>query len=118
MQAAPGPDRGWRRRDPAVNVVNAISKVRFASAKPQRVLLSKGHGLVAALLCLEAGQETVGEKGRWSYYVMAGVAEIKADAKAATLSAGQLAAADPGERIAISNTGEGRLIVLAVGRPS
>jgi len=99
-----------------MDLINAIAKVRFASAKPQRVQLHKGGSLLAELLCMEPGQETDGQAGQWTYYVVAGKAAITGAEGGGELPAGQLAAVSKGERHRIANVGEQRLICLVVGQ--
>lgn len=98
-----------------MEVVNAISKVRFGTARPQRIQLHKGDGLVAELLCLEAGQKISVTAGQWSYYVVTGTALLKAGGKDTELPTGQLATSLPDEKHTIANAAEARLVVLAVG---
>ena len=99
-----------------MDLVNAIAKVRFASAKPQRVQLHKGDSMLTDLLCMEPGQETEGQAGQWTYYVVAGTAAITGADGGGELPAGQLAAVPEGERHSITNVGEQRLICLVVGQ--
>ena len=57
-----------------MELINARAKVRFNSARPQKVQLHAGQELCVEMLCLEAGQEHHGHGGRWVYYVVAGTA--------------------------------------------
>jgi len=98
-----------------MNVVNAISKARFGTVKPQRIQLHKGSELLAELLCLEAGQK-FSASGECAYYVVTGSATLTGDGGPAELATGQLAAFEPGEGHSITNAGEGRLVLLAIGR--
>ena len=63
-----------------MDVLNAISKVRFNSARPQRVQLFKCDEFVCELLCLEPGQELTAT-GRRAYYLIAGNGQMKACGK-------------------------------------
>ncbi|MCK4600982.1 MAG: cupin domain-containing protein [Phycisphaerae bacterium] len=96
--------------------VNAISKVRFGSAKPQRVQLYKGQTLQAELICMEPDQQIKVASGEWTYYVVKGTASFGTDGEATELSAGQFAAVGPDESHSLSAAGEQRLICLAIGR--
>ena len=98
-----------------MNVVNAISKARFGTAKPQRIQLHKGRELLAELLCLEAGQK-FSASGECTYYVVTGNASLTGEGDSAELPTGHLAAFSPGEGHSMSNSGEGRLVLLAIGR--
>ncbi|HOF17692.1 MAG TPA: cupin domain-containing protein [Phycisphaerae bacterium] len=99
-----------------MDAVNAIAKVRFGSARPQRILLSHSDGLTSELLCLEAAQEFHVTGGEWVYYVVTGTAAVTSGQDRATLPAGQFAALSRDEKHTLANAGEGRLICLAVGR--
>jgi quercetin dioxygenase-like cupin family protein len=98
-----------------MDVVNAIAKVRFGSAKPQRVQLRKGPRGPIDLLCMEPGQRLKAEGGRWAYYVVTGTARVEAGGAATDLSAGQLALTEAGEGHTLCAAGEQRLICLAIG---
>ncbi len=99
-----------------MEVVNAISKVRFASAKPQRVQLKHEQQLTGDLICMEPGQKLSVDSGEWIYYVVTGTAEVSAGTDVAELPTGQVALVDPDEAHAVACVGEQRLICLAVGR--
>lgn len=99
-----------------MNIVNAIAKARFGSAKPQRVQLHKGRNLVVELLCLEPGQKIRVSAGEWTYYVVAGAAVVTAAGNTLALPSGQLAATDaPDEDHTLANNGEARCLCLAIG---
>lgn len=94
-----------------MNIVNAISKVRFNSARPQRVQLSKSGPLVSDVLCLEPGQKlSVG--GHCVYYVISGSGSIVCGQEKQPLAMGSFACLDGSH--AIVNDSEQRLICLAV----
>jgi len=99
-----------------MKTINAIAKVRFASARPQRVQLSQDAELTVELVCMEAGQAMEVRGGHWNYYVIAGSGQIAGDGTGEPLVAGQLTVLDAGERHVLTNTGEARLILLAAGR--
>jgi mannose-6-phosphate isomerase-like protein (cupin superfamily) len=101
-----------------MDAVNAIGKVRFSSAKPQRVQLHKSAGLLAELICMEAGQELNVPAGELTYYVVMGTASISAGGQTAEIPPGHFAATGADEAHTISNAGEGRLVCLAVGQAS
>jgi uncharacterized cupin superfamily protein len=94
-----------------MNVVNVISKVRFNSARPQRVNLEKSGGLVCDLLCLEPGQENAGGQA-CAYYVIAGSGQLKTSQGKSDLVMGTLAVIDSGQAHTIVNSLEQRLICL------
>ncbi len=98
-----------------MNLVNAISKARFSSAKAQRVQLDKSDRAVADLLCLEPGQEVEVSSGRWVYYVIAGTASVIGGGEETEVPTGQLAATAADEAHRMRNSGERRLVCLAVG---
>jgi len=98
-----------------MDIVNAISKVRFGTAKPQRIQLHKSDELMVELLCLEAGQKISVTSGQWVYYVVTGTATVTANTHSTQLPTGQLATVGPGENHAIANETEARLVVLATG---
>ncbi|MFW6065999.1 MAG: hypothetical protein ACOC9S_04195 [Planctomycetota bacterium] len=97
-----------------MDTVNAISKARFASARPQRVQLRGGEALNVELLCLEPGQNVSTGDGRWVYYIAAGNATIQLGQDKHELGTGHLAVSGAGERPTVANAGETRLICLAV----
>lgn len=97
-----------------MDVINAIAKVRFSSAKPQHVQLHKSQALQAVLICMEAGQELAVEAGQWMYYVVTGSARIAGDAKTADMQAGHMAATERGERHTLANPTDRRTVVLAI----
>jgi len=98
-----------------MDIVPAISKVRFASARPQCVHLARSDSYVIDMLCMEAGQEARITSGAWTYYVVMGTAKLTGAGGPAELSAGQMAATGPDETHTVANAGEGRLVCLAVG---
>jgi len=100
-----------------MDIVNAISKVRFASARPQRVHIARNDNYLVEVLCMEAGQETKVTDGPWTYYVVMGTARIAAGGRAGELSPGQTVTTGPEEVHALANAGEGRLVCLAIGTP-
>ena len=98
-----------------MDVVQAIGKVRFASARPQRVHVSRNGACAVELLCMEAGQEAKVTAGPWTYYVVMGAARIAAGRRAEQIAAGEAAVTGPDEVHTLANAGEGRLVCLAVG---
>jgi len=97
-----------------MEIVNAISKVRWASTGPQHIHLVRGNSLRVELLCMEAGQKSLPATGPCAYYVVAGSAELAAGGKPHPLPAGQLAELGPGEGHTVANAGPGRLICLMI----
>ena len=98
-----------------MDIVNAIAKVRFSSARPQRINIHKSGQLVAELLCLEPGQEVKVNSGQRLYYVIRGTATLATADKKDELPMGQFAAAEPDEKHSIINASEQRVICLTVG---
>lgn len=96
-----------------MNVVNVISKIRFNSARPQRVNLEKCEGMACDLLCLEPGQENAGGHA-CAYYVIAGSGQLKSSQGSHELSMGSLAAIATGQAHTIVNGPEQRLICLVI----
>ena len=95
-----------------MDVSNAISKVRFASARPQRVLLTKS--IVVELICMEPGQKLKSVKGPCIYYVVTGTATLTAGGKERGVPTGQMGIAEADESHAVSNRQELRLVCLAI----
>ena len=93
-----------------MNSVNAISKVRFSSARPQRVhLLDLPTGGVD-LLCLESAQETTAKGPSTVLYIVTGSARITDGQTTQELSAGNLLV--PDGDCTIANAAEQRLVFL------
>ena len=99
-----------------MNTVNAIAKARFGTAKPQRIQLHKGGGLLVELLCMEAGQKLSLDSGQWVHYVVTGKASLTEGGQTTELPTGQLAAASQDRKHTVANVGEGRLVILAAAR--
>ena len=96
-----------------MEIVNAIAKVRFNSARPKRVQLHKSAKFACGLLCLEPGQE-LPANGPCAYYIIAGSGALRAPDQTQELSMGSLAPCEAGEKHTIVNTSEQRLICLAI----
>jgi len=96
-----------------MEILNAIAKVRFNSARPQRVQLHKTPGVICDLLCLEPKQE-LPTTGKCAYYVVAGTGLLKAGRHSQQLSLGNFATTDQDEHHIIFNSSEQRLICLAI----
>jgi hypothetical protein len=99
-----------------MDILNAIAKVRFASARPQRVQLHKDGRTPIDMLCMEPGQKLKVPGGWWAYYVMTGTARIESNASASDLPAGQFAVTGRDEGHTVSSAGEQRLVCLAIAR--
>jgi len=96
-----------------MDMVNAIAKARFSSAKAQRVPLHKTSAMHTDLLCLEAGQALdIPDTGAWTYYVIAGTAAI-GQQQDASLSQGHSICIEGPHHL--RNVDPRRLILLAVG---
>ena len=101
-----------------MDVINAIAKVRFSSARSQRVQLTHGEPLAAELLCLEPGQKRKIDSGAWCYYIVTGTATVLADGEEIHLPTGQFTSTEKDQTHQIANDAENRLVCLAVGIPS
>ena len=97
-----------------MDVVNAISKVRFASAKPQTVHLHKGTRLAADLLCMEPGQRLEVSPAERIYYVVTGAATLSVHGTETPVPTGQLAATAADEPHGIANAGSQRLVCVVI----
>jgi len=97
-----------------MDAVNAIGKVRFASAKPQTVHLHKGRRIAVDLLCMEPGQKLAIPAAERLYYVVTGAANISSSTKATAVPAGQLAATGADEPHGVANAGTQRLVCLVI----
>jgi quercetin dioxygenase-like cupin family protein len=97
-----------------MDLVNAIAKVRFASARPQRIPLHDADGIKAELVCLEPGQKLSVARGRWTYYTITGAACLTWGGQTAELPSGHLAATGPDEAHELSNRGERRTVCLVL----
>ena len=98
-----------------MDLVNAIAKARFSTAKAQRVHLFAGEDLRVELLCLEPGQEARIEAGQWVYYVVTGSARL-VGASEGELAAGHVGASGADEAHTVRCVGEQRLVCIAVAR--
>ncbi len=105
-----------------MDIVNAISKVRFASTGPQNIHLARTDAYRIDLLCMETGQASRTAAGPCAYYVIAGSAKLTTKSSAGQderpLPAGQIADLAPNEAHVLTNVGEGRLICLVVQAPA
>ena len=99
-----------------MELVNAIAKARFASARGQRVVLHKDDSVQIDLLCLELEQELSAARGQWTYYVVKGTAGIGADQTEGSLTAGQIAISGLNEKHTVRNVGQQRLVCIAMGK--
>ena len=101
-----------------MDIVNAISKVRFASTGPQHIHLAHTDAYRVDMLCMEAGQKSRSAAGPCAYYVIAGSATLatsgSAEGDERPLPAGQIADLAPDEPHVLANAGEGRLICLVI----
>ena len=95
-----------------MEILNAVSKVRFNSVRPQKVRLHKADKVACDLLCLEPKQEFPGS-GKVAYYVVAGTGQMRSGKQIHALSLGTFATADE-ESHTITNSSEQRLICLVI----
>ena len=96
-----------------MDVINAIARIRFNSAKAQRVQLHRFEGFACDMLCLEPEQE-FSATGRCAYYFIAGTGVIKAGKSRKAVDMGNLVACDEDESHTIVNSSEQRLICLVI----
>ncbi len=96
-----------------MEVINAIAKIRFNSAKAQRVQLNRFEGFACDMLCLEPGQE-FSATGRCAYYFIAGTGVIKAGKTKKEVNMGNFVACQNDEAHTIVNSSEQRLICMVV----
>jgi mannose-6-phosphate isomerase-like protein (cupin superfamily) len=97
-----------------MEIVNAIAKVRFSAAKPQRIQLGTSADGQLDVICMETGQNLDVDGGAWTYYVITGQAVLAAGDQEETLEMGRLAVTGPDEPHTLSSTGEARLVCLAI----
>ena len=109
-----------------MDLINAIAKVRFSSAKPQRVQLHKSKALLVELLCMEPGQQLSMDAGEWTYYVVTGTASVTHEGETSDVPTGHFAAIAPVESTGakgdssrletsvLANATERRLVCLVV----
>lgn len=96
-----------------MDLVNAIAKVRFNSARPQRVQLGRSRQFACELVCLEPGQEVAGTQ-RCSYYVVAGNGLVKTAAGPKDVTLGHFLCFEEGDSHILVNSSDQRMICLAV----
>lgn len=96
-----------------MEIVNAIAKVRFGSAKAQRIGLCQSPPLGAELICMESDQKLTVDSGQWLYYVITGAASLTAGGASQNLASGQMAMTAKDESHSLACSGENRLICLA-----
>ncbi|HET6429553.1 MAG TPA: hypothetical protein VFJ30_14145 [Phycisphaerae bacterium] len=96
-----------------MDIINAIAKVRFNSARPQRVQLARCDEYVCDLLCLEPGQE-LSATGECAYYVVTGSGKARVKGESQDIALGHFVQCGEGESHTILNSSEQRLICLSV----
>jgi len=93
---------------------------RFSPEKMGKVDIFRGETMFAGLNCFEPGQEHAPHAHQGQdklYVVLEGEGEVRVGGETETLSAGDAAFAPSGILHSIRNTGEGRLVVMAVLAP-
>ena len=95
-----------------MELVNAIAKVRFSSARAQRVRLHRSTRSAVEMLCLEPGQEVSLPESTRCYYVVAGSARFHAGKVSIDASPGHVVAPGEGETMSLANAGQQRVICL------
>jgi mannose-6-phosphate isomerase-like protein (cupin superfamily) len=99
--------------------VNAVSKVRFASAKPQNVGLHHSQAFRVNLLCMEPGQQAqVRSDSERVYYVITGAAVLVADQETMNLGTGEMAAFAAHAPHSLATADDRRLVCLVIERSS
>lgn len=99
-----------------MDIVNAIARVRFSSARPQRVQLHRAGPVRVELICMEPGQQLSVPAGPRTYYVITGPATVQAGGgEPQAVGPGQMALLGAEESHVIANAGEQRLVCLAAG---
>src|SRR5579872_6661307 len=101
-------------------VKNLAGLAEFSSEKMGKVTLASGESLFAGLNCFEPGQEHAAHSHAGQdklYVVLEGDAEIQVGAEKQLVSAGGGAFAPSGIVHSVRNSGEKRLVVLAVLAP-
>ncbi len=96
-----------------MDVLNAIAKVRFNSARPQRVQLYRRREFLCELLCLEPRQE-LSASGRCAYYLIAGSGEVRSGRNRQSVDLGNFLTFEEGESHTLVNSSEQRLICMAI----
>ena len=99
-----------------MDVINAISKVRFSAAKPQLVSLQKIPGMSISLLCMQPGQSFPLPPGPHTYYIVTGSAAVTCGGSTMALAPGHCVAAQDGETHLLACRGEDRSVCV-VYRP-
>ena len=100
-----------------MDVINAIARVRFSSARAQRVQLYHGGGSACDLLCLEPEQD-FSSTGQCSYYFIAGSGILKAGSSKKKVDMGNFAVCEKDEAHTLVNSSEQRLICLVISPKS
>ena len=90
--------------------INAIAKVRFSSARAQRVHLADADNTRVELLCLEGGQEVTLGAPPAVLYVLGGTGTVLQDNERTTLATGHLLPVKT--HVTLTNLKEQRLICL------
>ena len=95
--------------------VNAVSKARFASVKPQNIGLHHGQVLRASLLCMEPAQQAqIKSDGERLYYVVTGTARVQAGDESVDLAAGEMVAFAPHRPHTLTSADDRRLVCLVI----
>ncbi len=97
-----------------MELINAIAKARFASARPQRVRLHKSSSLIMELVCMEPAQQLDVDSGCWVYYVVKGIARLTGGGEKDELAAGHMATLRKNEPHTIANAAQQRLVCIAI----
>lgn len=96
-----------------MELLNAIAKVRFSSARPQRVQLFKCPEYVCELLCLEPTQQ-LAASGACAYYLIAGSGQVNIGKETHPATLGSFVTCEAGESHTVVNSSEQRLICLVI----
>lgn len=101
-------------------IKNVPGFARFSAGKMGKTDLARGETLFAGLNCFEPGQEHAAHTHAGQdklYFILTGDAEVRIGDESAALSAGDAAFAPSGVVHSIRNTGDTRLVVMAVLAP-
>ena len=93
-----------------VTPINAVAKVRFSSARAQRVHLADAGDAKTELLCLEGGQQMTLNGPSSLVYVISGTGTVLHDSARTTLATGHLLGIQAD--VTLTNLNEQRLICL------
>ena len=101
-----------------MHIVNAISKVRFSSVKPQCVQLDQSDSMSTKLVCMDPDQQLEIANGQWTYYIVTGTGTLIEAGSESEVATGHTVVLEPGDAVTLCNRTKNRLVCLAVGSES